>query len=66
MKLDRNINNDGRGKYALLKLRVFEEFAKGGEIQELPYDIRQALDVLEREASVKITRTLLELFGKVR
>lgn len=48
MKLDRNINNDGRGKYALLKLRVFEEFAKGGEIQELPYDIRQALDVLER------------------
>jgi hypothetical protein len=26
MKLDRNLNPDGRGKYALLKLRKFDEF----------------------------------------
>lgn len=27
MKLDRNINNDGAGKYALLKLRVYRDLA---------------------------------------
>lgn len=50
MKLDRNLpENDGRGKYALLKLRVLESFsATDRTFDKLPPDIARALNILEQ------------------
>lgn len=32
MKLDRNINSDGRGKYALIRIRELDGFSKDGKV----------------------------------
>ena len=47
MKLDRNINADGMGKYALLKLRKLDEFRESEPFGEIPSTILTALEVLE-------------------
>lgn len=48
MKLDRNINGDGRGKYALLKLRKLNEFTEPGDpFQTVSPMIAEAITVLE-------------------
>jgi hypothetical protein len=48
MKLDRNkLGNDGRGKYALLKLRVLEKFDDQKAFGGLPPDLSAALETLE-------------------
>ena len=46
MKLDRNINPNGRGKYALLKLRELDKDRDGKTLGEAP-EIIGALAVLE-------------------
>ena len=48
MKLDRNINDDGLGKYAILNLRRLEEY-RSGSFQQLAEPIANALDLLKRE-----------------
>jgi hypothetical protein len=48
MKLDRNINGNGRGKYALLKLRKLDEFAEPDDpFQKVAPAIVKAMAVLE-------------------
>lgn len=48
MKLDRNINPNGRGKYALLKLRRLAEFDKPGTPEHMHREsIRHAMKLLE-------------------
>ena len=47
MKLDRSINDNGRGKYALLKLRKLDEFTEQGAFGELAKPIADAIKVLE-------------------
>lgn len=49
MKLDRNLNSDGLGKYALLKLRVLakHERASGSPFHRWDADIEDALVTLE-------------------
>jgi hypothetical protein len=48
MKLDRNINSNGRGKYALLKLRKLDEFtAVDDPFQKVAPAIVKAMAVLE-------------------
>ena len=49
MKLDRNINGNGRGKYALLKLRKLDDWLQSGATAEVPAPIREAIALLERE-----------------
>lgn len=44
MRLDRNDNPEGIGKYALLKLRVLQSYRKDGE---LPDNIADAIGVLD-------------------
>lgn len=46
MKLDRNINADGRGKYGLIKNRRLEEIMAGRDVDAM--DVRDAIEVLER------------------
>jgi hypothetical protein len=46
MKLDRN-TNEGRGKYALLKLRVLDDVETGGPFTETHPDIVAAMKLLE-------------------
>ena len=48
MKLDRNINHNGRGKYALLKLRMIESFTEQGAFGELAKPIADAFTTLEQ------------------
>lgn len=48
MKLDRNLNANGMGKYALLKLRKLEEM-RSGTFGELPPSVTAAIKLLERE-----------------
>jgi hypothetical protein len=48
MKLDRNINDTGMGKYALLKLRPLKTMRRG-TFQSLPSNIIAAFELLERE-----------------
>jgi hypothetical protein len=48
MKLDRNINSNKRGKYALLKLRKLDEFIDPDDpFQQVAPKIADALKVLE-------------------
>lgn len=47
MKLDRNINTDGLGKYALLKLRELAKFETTDTFHRYPADIESALRLLE-------------------
>ncbi len=47
MKLDRNINDDGMGKYAILNLRKLGDF-RSGTFQKLAPRITAAIDTLER------------------
>jgi hypothetical protein len=49
MKLDRNINADGRGKYALLKMREVERFATDDPFYPIQKDIAAAIKLLEDE-----------------
>lgn len=49
MKLDRNENADGSGKYALLKLRRLEEYREQKPFGGLVPEIASAIAVLERE-----------------
>lgn len=46
MKLDRNINPDGAGKYALLKLRVLDD-CREGPFRDLPPHLADAIHALE-------------------
>ena len=49
MKLDRNIDgNEGRGKYALLKLRDLEACRETGAFGSLPKPLLDAIDTLQR------------------
>lgn len=49
MKLDRNTNGDGRGKYALLKLRALADMADTADpFQDLPPKIADAISVLDK------------------
>lgn len=49
MKLDRNINANGRGKYALLKLRKLDEFSYSNDpFQEVDSEIAEAIQTLEK------------------
>lgn len=49
MKLDRNINANRRGKYALLKLRKLNELAEPNDpFQEVDPAINAAIGVLEK------------------
>jgi hypothetical protein len=49
MKLDRNINGNGRGKYALLKLRKVADFNTPGSPGYMHHaSIKSAMDLLER------------------
>lgn len=48
MKLDRNINGNGRGKYALLKLRKLDEFTPPDDpFQQVASPIADAIKTLE-------------------
>ena len=47
MKLDRNINANGRGKYALLKLRKLDEYTSQEPFAELAKPIADAIKTLE-------------------
>lgn len=51
MKLDRNLNHDGHGKYALLKLRELDHLDDAGSMltfyNGIPRGIRNALKTLE-------------------
>lgn len=47
MKLDRNLNANKRGKYALLKLRKLDDFTSPGDpFQEVAEPVADAIDVL--------------------
>jgi hypothetical protein len=48
MKLDRNMNVGGRGKYALLKLRKIENYRGHGTFAGIKGDIGAALRVLDK------------------
>jgi hypothetical protein len=48
MKLDRNENDNGLGKYAILKLRELAAFRRPTTFGGYPDDIEEALRVLER------------------
>lgn len=48
MKMDRNINEGGFGKYALLKLRLLECCRAPGPDGEIDPEILNALDLLEQ------------------
>lgn len=53
MKLDRNVNNGGRGKYALLKLRKLDEFTEPGDpFQAVAPRIADAIRTLEKAGIV--------------
>lgn len=47
MKLDRTINPNKRGKYALLKLRKLDQFTEQGAFGEVAQPIADAIRVLE-------------------
>jgi hypothetical protein len=47
MRLDRNENPEGTGKYALLKLRVLEAYRQQKAFGELPDNIASAIGVLD-------------------
>ncbi len=53
MKLDRNINSDGMGKYALVKLRVLRDI-RDHHNGEMPHEISEALSLLESAGAVDI------------
>lgn len=48
MKLDRNENANGRGKYALLLLRNLQEFEGQGTFEGLSPNIAAAIDTLDK------------------
>jgi hypothetical protein len=49
MKLDRNINGSGRGKYALLKLRCLAELAaRSDQMPTTVAEVNAAIDLLAR------------------
>lgn len=49
MRLDRNINANGRGKYALLKLRMLDDFTDPSDpFQEVAKSIADAIATLDR------------------
>lgn len=49
MRLDRNIADNGRGKYALLKLRELDNRMTDGPFRELDPEIAAALQLLTDE-----------------
>lgn len=56
MKPDRNINDTGMGKYALLKLRPLADM-RDGTFQSLPSEIVAAFKLLEDEGILDWGRT---------
>lgn len=48
MKLDRNVNGDGRGKYALILLRKLAEFEGPGTFDGVSPNIAAAIDTLDK------------------
>ena len=54
MKIDRNIDgNEGRGKYALLKLRDLEACRETGAFGGLPKPLLDAIDTLQRAGLIE-------------
>lgn len=49
MKLDRNINRDTRGKYALLKLRLLDRYETGDPFETISKPVADAITLLEEE-----------------
>jgi hypothetical protein len=67
MKLDRNINANGRGKYALLKLRKLDEFTKPDDpFQQVAKPIVEALATLERAGILDWGNTVDSEFMVIR
>ena len=48
MKLDRNINSNGMGKYALLKLRILDDCRSEGAFGKVAPAVSGALEILEK------------------
>lgn len=67
MKLDRNINHNGRGKYALLKLRKITEFETPGTPGFMHRDsIHHAIALLERHGILDWGNTIDSEFMVIR
>lgn len=64
MKLDRNINANGRGKYALLKLRKMDEVTT--RFTELGKAVLDAVALLEREGILDWGNTVKSEFFVIR
>lgn len=52
MKLDRNLNPNGMGKYALLKLRELENVRESGPFGEIAKPIADAIKLLENNGII--------------
>jgi hypothetical protein len=66
MKLDRNINANGRGKYALLKLRKLDDWLHSGATAEVPKPIAEAIELLEKEGILDWGNTIDSEFMVIR
>lgn len=53
MKMDRNINEDGIGKYALINLRKLDLCGHAGTFQRWTPEVEQALKVLEEVGALE-------------
>jgi hypothetical protein len=47
MKMDRNINADGTGKYAVINMRKLEQYASGETFERWTPDIENAIKTLD-------------------
>lgn len=52
MKLDRNVNRDGSGKYALIKLREVAKFKENPDWAREAEEIKEALILLDRRGII--------------
>lgn len=52
MKLDRNVNRDGSGKYALIKLREVAKFKANPDWAREAEEIKEALSLLDRRGII--------------
>jgi hypothetical protein len=67
MKLDRNLNANGRGKYALLKLRKLDEMTDPADpFQNVDHEIVEAIQTLEKAGILDWGNTLESEFFVMR
>lgn len=67
MKLDRNINANGRGKYALLKLRKLADTAYCDDpFQEIDPEVAEAIQTLEKAGILDWGNTVDSEFFLIR